>query len=204
MEGGVLVHAMPFLRKMMVNVLVVIDEGRGLEQPEARNALDEGGDIVVRRRGNDCLGRAYLDETTVFHDGNAVAKADRLVKIVGDKNRRLAHRRREAHEFVLELATDQRVKCAERLVHQQDIRIGGERTGESDALLHASRELVGIPVPPARELNKGKLLLGDGPAPLPVVALDLESEGYIVAYRTVRKDRDVLEDHTDLFGSQAA
>ena len=38
-----------------------------------------------------------------------------------------------------------RIERGERLVHQQDLGIGGERAREVDALLHAARQLGRIP-----------------------------------------------------------
>ena len=57
---------------------------------------------------------------------------------------------RQLPELVLQLAADQRIERAERLVHQNDLRVGGERAGQSDALLHAARELVADSARPSR------------------------------------------------------
>ena len=46
----------------------------------------------------------------------------------------------------LELGTGLSVQRAERLVHQQDFRIGGIGAGDCDALLHAAGKLLGIVV----------------------------------------------------------
>ena len=53
---------------------------------------------------------------------------------------------REALQFdqlILHLATDQRVECGERLIHEEDVRLRGERAGEADALLHSAGECGG-------------------------------------------------------------
>ena len=42
------------------------------------------------------------------------------------------------------------IERRERLVHQQDVGVGGEGAGEADALLHAAGQLVRIFVGPAR------------------------------------------------------
>ena len=70
----------------------------------------------------------------------------------------LLHPLLQRQQLVLQLAPDQRIERRERLVHQQDVRIGGKGTRESDALLHAAGELAaysarptatGRPVPAA-------------------------------------------------------
>ena len=45
-------------------------------------------------------------------------------------------------ELVLQLVADQRIERRERLVHEQDVGVGGEGAGEADALLHAAGQLV--------------------------------------------------------------
>ena len=61
------------------------------------------------------------------------------------------------------------VERAERLVHQQQPRTLGERARDRDALLHAARELIGMPVGEVREPDQLREL-GDARlalAPLP-------------------------------------
>ena len=51
-----------------------------------------------------------------------------------------------AQQLVLEAAPHDRVDRAERLVHQQDRRVGGQRARHADPLLLAARQLVGVAV----------------------------------------------------------
>ena len=46
------------------------------------------------------------------------------------------------------------VERAERLVHQQDRRVEGERAGDRDALLHAARELPRVVAGELAELDE--------------------------------------------------
>ncbi len=71
-----------------------------------------------------------------------VAEPQRLVQIVGDEHDRLAQVALQADQLVLHVTPDQRIQRAERLVHQQDLRVGAERSRQTDPLLHAARELV--------------------------------------------------------------
>jgi len=49
----------------------------------------------------------------------------------------------QPNKFVLQLPADQRVEGRKRLIHQQHIRVGGERTGQSNPLLHPTGQLMG-------------------------------------------------------------
>ena len=49
----------------------------------------------------------------------------------------------DRQQIVLRLAADDRIERAERLVHQQHRRLGGERAGDAHPLLLAARQLVG-------------------------------------------------------------
>ncbi|OJV02810.1 MAG: hypothetical protein BGO06_14725 [Shinella sp. 65-6] len=52
----------------------------------------------------------------------------------------------DAREQFLHLHAGQRVQGAERLVHQQQLRLVGKRAGDGDPLLHAAGKLRGIAV----------------------------------------------------------
>ncbi len=55
----------------------------------------------------------------------------------------------QLEQLVLQPRADQRVERRERLVHQQDRRLGREGAGKADALLHPARQLVHALVAPA-------------------------------------------------------
>ena len=110
-------------------------------------ASDEVGDEVVRRRGEQAVRRVVLREATAdLEDRDAVAHLHRFVDVVGDEHDRLAQRLLQAQELVLQLRARDRIDRAERLVHQHDRRIGGERTRDADPLALAARELGRIAV----------------------------------------------------------
>ena len=62
-------------------------------------------------------------------DRDAVAHLHGLLDVVGHEHDRLAHLVLQAQELVLEPHAGDGVDRAERLVHQQDRRVGGERRG---------------------------------------------------------------------------
>ena len=93
---------------------------------------------------NEDLGRRrVLQELAAVHDGDAVAEADRLLHVVGDEHDRRRKLALDRLEVVLGLGPHQRVEGAERLVHQQQFRLGRERARDADALLLAAGEFVG-------------------------------------------------------------
>ena len=77
------------------------------------------------------------------HDDDAVAEPGRLAHVVGHEQRRSS---RGAPDERLELGVQgvagHRVERAERLVHQQDVGVLGERPGQRAALAHAAGQLV--------------------------------------------------------------
>ncbi len=65
----------------------------------------------------------------------------------------------DAQEFEVHLLARQRIERAERLVHQDQLRIVHQRTRDGRALLHAARQLVGVLVlgsPSARRGRAGR------------------------------------------------
>jgi hypothetical protein len=77
------------------------------------------------------------------HD-DPVAQGDRLVDGVRDENDGLPGLGDEALELTLHRLARHRVDRRERLVGQQDIRLGDQRPGDADPLLHAAGQLVRV------------------------------------------------------------
>ena len=65
---------------------------------------------------------------------------------MGDHQDGLAELALELEELVLQPAAHDRVDRAERLVHQQHRWVGGQRTGDPDALALSAGELVRVAV----------------------------------------------------------
>ena len=75
-----------------------------------------------------------------------VAELDRLVDVVGDEHDGFAQFALQPQDFGLQILAHHWVDGAERLVHQQDRRIGGQCPGHPDALLLTARQLCRVPV----------------------------------------------------------
>lgn len=57
---------------------------------------------------------------------------------MGDEDDRLVELALQAQRLALEVGAHERVDGAERLVHQQDVRVDGEAARDADALLLAA------------------------------------------------------------------
>ncbi len=82
-----------------------------------------------------------------------VAEPGRLADVVGDEQHGQAAVADEGVELLVEDVAGHRVEGPERLVHQQDVGVLGERPGEGGALAHAARQLVRTLVAEAVEVH---------------------------------------------------
>ena len=73
---------------------------------------------------------------------------------MGDEADRLVGARPQFQQLLVEVVAHDLVERAERLVHQQQIGVEGERAGDRGALLHAARELPGIFLLEAGEVDE--------------------------------------------------
>src|SRR5262249_2084155 len=80
----------------------------------------------------------------VGHDKHPIRQEHRFLDAVGDEHDGFAVALPDLEQFVLQVLARQRVECAERLIHQQDLWLIGERAGERYALFHAARQFLGI------------------------------------------------------------
>ena len=77
----------------------------------------------------------------------------------------------QPRDLVLHVAADQRVERGERLVEQQDLGVVGQGPGQTDPLLHAAAELVGVAVAEAAQTDEVEHVVpaaaGARPSPCP-------------------------------------
>lgn len=112
-----------------------------------------------------------------------------------DEHDRFAQLPLQRQELVLHLLADQRVQRAERLVHQQDLGVRGQRAGEADALAHPAGKLTGQPVLPSGEPDHLQRFGGAFALPLARSVLHAQPVGDVLRDRAVREQREVLEHH---------
>jgi hypothetical protein len=101
-------------------------------------------------------------------------------------------------QFHLHGLTEFLVETRERLVEQQHVGFGSERTREGDSLLLAPRELVWSPVCSLREFDQFEHLRDALVDCLAVLAPDFEAVGDVLGDSLVRKQCEVLEYHPDI------
>ena len=145
-----------------------------------------------------CMMRPALE------DRDPVAEPQGLVEVVRYEQDRLAHALLQRAQLVLQLAADQRIERRERLVHEQDLRVGRECARETDALLHAAGELVAVMIGPLRQPNELELLVDDATALGSRFAAQLEAEADVLANGAPWQQAELLEDHRDAAAPQPA
>lgn len=162
------------------------------------DVLDEPRNILVRRASDDLLGLPDLDHLAVLHQDDAAAERYGFVEIMRNEDDRLPQLPLEFPQLSLHVAPDERVESAKGFVHQENVRISGQRPRKSCALLHPAGELMRILAVPALQADE----LNGLHRPLDALpgrnSPDLEAEADVSEDRPVRKERKVLEHHAEL------
>ena len=110
----------------------------------------------------------------------------------------------ESDQLVLHVAADQWVERRERFVEEQHRRVDRQRPGQTDPLLHATRELLGVvelvPLQPDQLEHPHRLgvALGLGDP------LHLQAVAGVVDHRAVWEQTEVLEHHRQLLAADLA
>ena len=152
----------------------------------------DGARAQLGRRGD-------LADPAFFHHGDPVRKAERLAYVMGYEEHGLAQPRLPLHELALERAPRDGIERPERLVHQDERRIGGQRARHTDALLLSAGELPGAARGelPRRQSDHREELLG-ALAPAGLAPSQQRRHGLDVApHVPVRKEPRVLDHVTD-------
>jgi hypothetical protein len=147
----------------------------------------------------EVVGGVVLGQDSALPDDrDPVAELDRLVDVVGDEDHGLPHLVVQAQELELEAISRDRVEGAERLVHEHQRRVGGERARQADALALATRELRGIPLRVGGlETHELEQLGGAGALTLTRPAEQARNRGDVVGNGHVREEPDLLDHIAD-------
>jgi len=86
------------------------------------------------------LGRGQGDKTSGMKEGDALAEKEGFADVVGDEDDGFVEAAGEGPEFALKFGAGDGIKCAERLIHQQNRRIGSKSAGDADTLALAAGE----------------------------------------------------------------
>ena len=124
---------------------------------------DEAGDPACRRCSVELVGRADLLDPTLPHHRDLVAEDERLVLIVGDEHRGDADVAEDSGDLGADVDAQAGVERRERFVEEENRRIGGERSGERDALLLAAGQGVGQSVAEPDEVDQLEQFVDSAP-----------------------------------------
>ena len=132
------------------------------------------------------------------HHSDGIADGHGLLLIVGDVDGGDAHLTLDLANGLPHLQAQLGVQIAQRLVHQQHVRLDDQRTGQRHALLLAARQILRQPVGvllDLHDLQKAVCLPGD--LILGGLAV-LQTVGHILGHGHVGENGVVLEHHADV------
>ena len=75
---------------------------------------------------------------TVGHQHDLVGEIDRLIHVMRDHEDGLPGFLTDAADFILQGAAREGVECRKWLIHQHDLRLDRQRTGNANPLFHAT------------------------------------------------------------------
>ncbi|SKF62037.1 Uncharacterised protein [Mycobacteroides abscessus subsp. abscessus] len=117
---------------------------------------------------------------------------------MGDEDDRLAQFPLQAQQPLLQVAAHQRVDGPERFVHQQDVRVGRQRPGDTHPLLLTARELVRVAVGHGPvEADQVHQFVGPGAGLLAAGAVQHRDSGDVVDHLAVRQQPALLHHVAD-------
>src|SRR5262245_18936593 len=112
--------------------------------PALAHIVGGGAEAFVARIG--CVDQKLGEDAAGprRHHDDPLGEIDRLEYRMGDEDDGLAQRLPEREQVIVEAKARDLVERGERLVHQQELRLGDERTRDRGAHLHAAGELARI------------------------------------------------------------
>src|SRR5215470_11506632 len=137
------------------------------------------------------------------HHDDPLREIDRLEHRMGDEDDRLAQRLPERQQIVVEAKARDLVERGERLVYQQELRLGDERARDRGAHLHPARELARVAL---REVGKTDTRERGVDARLRrrLETRELQRQPHIRSHRRPRHQRRLLEYEADAARSGGA
>src|SRR6478735_7640466 len=162
-----------------------------------------GGDLAGERGHRGGLDPAGAVEVhgVLLHDPagpagqqhHAVTEPHGLADVVGHEEHGQAPLAPDRLELVVQQVAGHRIERAERLVHQQDGRLGGQGAGDRNALAHATGQLVRAPVGEVRQVHGGEVVPRLGLALLAADPPEPQRRRDVVERRQPREQRGLLE-----------
>lgn len=100
--------------------------------------------VAGRMRQNMVRRRELRQLAALTEDSDSIAKANSFIDIMGHRDDRFAQALLQQQQLVLQALANDRVDSGKRFVHQENRRIGGQRSGDRHAPLLAAGKLVRI------------------------------------------------------------
>ncbi len=154
---------------------------------------------VVRRLRDDIERRVVLDHPAAVHDDQLVGQVQRLLHIVRNKKHRLVGALLQSQELLLQPRAGDGIYGAERFIHQQDVRVSGQRAGDAHALLLSARQLrrIAAAIFSGGQAHHVHQLLHTLLHAAGLPAEDRGDRGDVLRHGPVRKEADVLNHVAD-------
>src|SRR2546423_3965725 len=179
-------------------------------------AVDFIAEFVQHSPGRQCdrgifkaAGAGKIHGKLIFHapgtkgkKHDAIAQANGLSHVVSDENDRPAGVTPDALEFIVQKVAGLRIERGKGLIHQENVRFGGEGARDGNTLSHATRKLVDVALLEFCEVDQPKIMLGLLMALGLWNALHLHAEFYVLSHGQPGKQTMILEDQ-DAIGSRA-
>ena len=143
-------------------------------------------------------GRADLLEHPVAHDRHPVAERHRLGLVVRDVDRGDAHAVGQPGDLGAQVRAQLGVQVGQRLVHQEDRRVPGDRPAHRDPLPLAAGQLPGVAVQDLLDAQDAVAVSSTrGPCSSPGISKP-QREADVLPAGHARVEGEVLEDHRHL------
>ena len=162
----------------------------------------ELADVLCGRMQHNLIRCVTLLHCAVFHDGDPVCEAQRLVKVVGDKDNRFTQHALQSQKFILHFFADQRIKRAEWFIKEPDIRLNSKGTGNANTLLLAAGQFTREILFASFKSNQLNHLKRPFTGCVFILAAHFQWECYVFQYSAVRKQSKRLKHHPHLGSAQ--
>ena len=153
----------------------------GLAHAAARERAQQPEGVRMLRIGEDGRRVAFLDDLAGVHHADPIAQRPDDAEVVGDQQDRRVRLGLELAHEVEDARLDRGIEAGRRFVEDQQLRVGGERDGDDDALLHPAGQLVRVAV-------------GDGLRVGDLHALERPHGALLGLLRALAEDRERLGD----------
>ncbi|MOA00108.1 hypothetical protein D3C78_1194560 [compost metagenome] len=166
---------------------------------KTRVGLDRAGRLTGGITLTEIEAQAFDDLPRVGRQQNQVGGEEHgFFDVVGDQEHRLGGALPDLQQQLLHLLAGKGVESAERFVHQQHARVGGEGASQADTLLLAARKLPDAALFKTGQIDQGEHFPGASFAFFPGDTGQLQAEPDVGQHVLPWQQRVVLKHHAAL------